>query len=35
CGYGPVLQIGPDYTFYENLTESSVDELIDKLKEKP
>ena len=28
CGYGPVLQIGPEYTFYENLTESSVDTLI-------
>lgn len=32
CGYGPVLQIGPDYTFYENLTEESVDQLIDTLK---
>jgi NADH-quinone oxidoreductase subunit E len=28
CGYGPVLQIGPEYTFYENLTEASVDKLI-------
>ncbi len=28
CGYAPVLQIGPEYTFYENLTEQSVDELI-------
>jgi len=28
CGYGPVLQIGPEYTFYENLTEASVDTLI-------
>src|ERR1700759_3471350 len=28
CGYGPVLQIGPEYTFYENLTEESVDKLI-------
>lgn len=31
CGYGPVLQIGPSYTFYENLTPDSVDELIDSL----
>jgi NADH-quinone oxidoreductase subunit E len=28
----PVLQIGPDYTFYENLTEESVDKLIENLK---
>ncbi|EFK58483.1 complex I 24 kDa subunit family protein [Sphingobacterium spiritivorum] len=34
CGFGPVLQIGPDYTFYENLTEESVDKLINELKEK-
>ena len=34
CGYGPVLQIGPAYTFYENLTEESVDKLIEELKEK-
>jgi len=34
CGYAPVLQIGPDYTFYENLTEQSVDQLIDNLKNK-
>ena len=34
CGYAPVLQIGPDYTFYENLTEQSVDQLIDDLKNK-
>jgi len=33
CGYGPVLQIGPSYTFYENLTEESVDKLIDELKQ--
>ncbi|MCL7988342.1 NAD(P)H-dependent oxidoreductase subunit E [Sphingobacterium sp. lm-10] len=32
CGFGPVLQIGPEYTFYENLTPDSVDELIGKLK---
>ncbi len=34
CGYGPVLQIGPEYTFYENLTEGKVDELIQNLKSK-
>lgn len=32
CGMAPVLQIGPEYTFYENLTEQSVDQLIDNLK---
>lgn len=34
CGYGPVLQIGPTYTFYENLTEESVDNLIATLRNK-
>ena len=34
CGFGPVLQIGPSYTFYENLTPESVDALINDLKEK-
>ena len=34
CGFGPVLQFGPAYTFYENLTEESVDNLINELKEK-
>ena len=34
CGFGPVLQIGPEYTFYENLTEESVDTLIDTLRNK-
>ncbi len=34
CGFGPVLQIGPEYTFYENLTEESVDQLIEELKSK-
>ncbi len=34
CGYGPVLQIGPEYTFYENLTKDSVDELISTLRNK-
>jgi NADH-quinone oxidoreductase subunit E len=32
CGYAPVLQIGPEYTFYENLTNESVDKLIIDLK---
>ena len=34
CGYGPVLQIGPSYTFHEQLTEEGVDKLIAELKEK-
>ena len=34
CGFGPVLQIGPEYTFYEKLTNESVDTLIDSLKTK-
>jgi NADH-quinone oxidoreductase subunit E len=34
CGFGPVLQIGPEYTFYENLTNDSVDKLIGDLKVK-
>ena len=34
CGFGPVLQIGPEYTFYENLTNDSVDKLIGDLKAK-
>ncbi len=34
CGFAPVLQIGPEYTFYENLTEQSVNELITTLKNK-
>ncbi|WP_134089516.1 NAD(P)H-dependent oxidoreductase subunit E [Olivibacter sp. XZL3] len=34
CGMGPVLQIGPTYTYYENLTEESVDQLIEELKSK-
>jgi NADH-quinone oxidoreductase subunit E len=32
CGMGPALQIGPEYTFYENLTEGKVVELIDNLR---
>jgi NADH-quinone oxidoreductase subunit E len=34
CGFGPVLQIGPEYTFYEKLTNASVDQLITDLKAK-
>ncbi len=34
CGFAPVLQIGPEYTFYENLTSESVDQLINDLKKK-
>lgn len=34
CGFGPVLQIGPEYTFHENLTEDSVDQLIADLRQK-
>jgi NADH-quinone oxidoreductase subunit E len=32
CGMAPVLQIGPEYTFHENLTEAKIDELIDRLR---
>jgi len=32
CGFGPVLQIGPEYTFYENLDEQKVDQLIQDLR---
>lgn len=34
CGFAPVLQIGPEYTFYEKLTTASVDQLISDLKAK-
>src|ERR1700759_4112548 len=34
CGYGPVLEIRPGYTFYENLTNESVDRLVEDLKRK-
>ncbi|MES2454404.1 MAG: NAD(P)H-dependent oxidoreductase subunit E [Bacteroidota bacterium] len=34
CGYAPVLQIGPEYTFYENLNEEKVDELIQDLRKR-
>ncbi len=33
CGTGPVLQIGPEYTFYENLTPEKVDQLVEALKQ--
>jgi NADH-quinone oxidoreductase subunit E len=32
CGMAPVLQIGPEYTFYENLTEGKIDDLVDNLR---
>ena len=32
CGMAPVLQIGPEYKFYENLTEEKVDDLIEELR---
>jgi NADH-quinone oxidoreductase subunit E len=34
CGFGPVLQIGPEYTFYENLNEEKIDQLIEDLRKK-
>lgn len=34
CGFGPVLQIGPEYTFYENLDAQKVDTLIAELRRK-
>ena len=34
CGFGPVGQIGPEYTFYEKLTNESVDQLIGDLRAK-
>ena len=34
CGFAPVLQIGPEYTFYEKLTNESVNKLIADLREK-
>ena len=34
CGFGPVLQIGPEYTFYENLDAQKVDILIEELRNK-
>lgn len=34
CGMGPVLQIGPEYTYHEHLTEKSVDQLVESLRNK-
>ncbi|HLT41099.1 MAG TPA: NAD(P)H-dependent oxidoreductase subunit E [Sphingobacteriaceae bacterium] len=34
CGAGPVLHIGPEYKYHENLTEEGVDKLITELKNK-
>ncbi len=34
CGTGPVLQIGPDYVYHENLTEAKIDQLIETLRAK-
>lgn len=34
CGMGPVLQVGTEYTFYENLTEEKIDQLIEDLRQK-
>lgn len=34
CGTGPVLQIGPDYLYHENLTKEKIDTLIDELRRK-
>jgi NADH-quinone oxidoreductase subunit E len=34
CGMGPVLQIGPEYTYHEHLTEESVDQLVESLRNK-
>lgn len=34
CGFGPVLQIGPEYTFHENLTTDKVDELVASIRNK-
>ncbi len=34
CGSGPVLQIGPEYVYHENLTEAKIDSLIEELRSK-
>ncbi|MDQ3141777.1 MAG: NAD(P)H-dependent oxidoreductase subunit E [Bacteroidota bacterium] len=34
CGTGPVLQIGPEYMYHENLDKMKVDQLIEDLKAK-
>jgi NADH-quinone oxidoreductase subunit E len=32
CGTAPVLQIGPEYIYEENLTKEKIDQLIDRLR---
>lgn len=32
CGTGPVMQIGPEYLYHENLTEEKIDQIIDHLR---
>ena len=34
CGMGPVLQIGPEYTYREHLTREKFDQLIEELRNK-
>jgi len=34
CGMGPVLQIGPDYTYRENMTREKFDLMIEELRNK-
>lgn len=34
CGMAPVLQIGPEYTYHEHLTEEKLDQLITELRNK-
>lgn len=34
CGTGPVLQIGPEYVYHENLNEEKLDQLIESLRSK-
>lgn len=34
CGTGPVLQIGPEYIYHENLNEEKLDQLIESLRSK-
>ncbi|MBX7162980.1 MAG: NAD(P)H-dependent oxidoreductase subunit E [Saprospiraceae bacterium] len=34
CGTGPVLQIGPEYKYHENMTREKLDQLIEELRSK-
>ncbi|MBK8954792.1 MAG: NAD(P)H-dependent oxidoreductase subunit E [Saprospiraceae bacterium] len=34
CGTGPVLQIGPEYKYYENLNKEKLDQIIESLRSK-